>query len=99
MKLPSGWDGEVQRYAILRSYAPGLSNPANKSRSSPSREEEFTLSDLVSSFEKSHMLLALRWTIWQAWSKLSETLHLKDFIHYAQDTLIAMNHLRKSRDG
>lgn len=71
-----GWGGtKVYHTAQLCSK---LSTFADKSRSSPSRAEEFTLSDLVSSFEKSHMLLALRWTILQAWSKMSEFLHLTD---------------------
>jgi hypothetical protein len=67
-----GWGGTKVCHTMQSSK---LSTLTHKPRSSPSHEEEFTLSDLVSSFEKSHMLLALRWTILQAWSKMSEPLH------------------------
>ena len=66
-----GWGGTKVRYLFLELNM----NPANKLRSFLLLEEERTLSDLVSSFEKSTAVPALRWTTLQAWSRSAGSLY------------------------
>ena len=63
-----GWGGTKARHLFLELNM----NYTNKLRSFLLLEEERTLSDLVSSFEKSTAVPALRWTTLQAWSRLLE---------------------------